>query len=344
MQHLNDDIRLRDVILTSSKYWKLLVSKRYKILIITFIFFLLMFAFRLSTPVKYDAKLTFVVDHDQGSSGVVSSLAGTFGIDLGGVSSTFSQQNIMELIKSREVVGKALIKRAVIDGKDDYLIEHFLEINKYRENWANEKDLKALSFNDNIYTVKHDSIMNITWKSVVQDLKIDEESDEANIITLSYVSVNEKFAKIFVEELISQMSIMYVKYQTGKARNTLDYIQFRADSVFSELQIVEEEYARVQDINRRITRASGRLRELQLLRDVQVLNTMYLEIVKNLEISKVTLLNQTPIIQIVDGPVLPLDRSEYSSYIYILFSLIGLILSSFYFILSKILKDILEEV
>ena len=75
-----------------------------------------------------------------------------------------------------------------------------------------------------------------------------------------------------------------------------------------ELEIAEEEFAKVKDINQRIVKASGRLKELQLMRNVEVLNTMYLEIVKNLELSKLTLLNQTPIIQIIDKPILPLEE------------------------------------
>ena len=58
----------------------------------------------------------------------------------------------------------------------------------------------------------------------------------------------------------------------------------------------------IKDINQRIIKASGRLKELQLMRKVEVLNTMYLEIVKNLELSKLTLLNNTPIINIIDEP------------------------------------------
>ena len=38
------------------------------------------------------------------------------------------------------------------------------------------------------------------------------------------------------------------------------------------------------------------------MREVQVLNTIYLELVKNLEIVKMTLLEKTPIIQVVDTP------------------------------------------
>ena len=108
------------------------------------------------------------------------------------------------------------------------------------------------------------------------------------------------------------MSKMYIKHQTAQATNTLDFLQDRADSVFSELELAEEEFAKMKDINQRIVKASGRLKELQLMRRVAGLNTMYLDIVKNLELSKLTLLNNTPIINIIDKPILPLEEDKPS--------------------------------
>ena len=67
--------------------------------------------------------------------------------------------------------------------------------------------------------------------------------------------------KIFVENIIEEMSKFYVGYNTSQTRNTLEFIQDRADSVYLELKLAEEEYAKVQDINQRIVKASGRLKK-----------------------------------------------------------------------------------
>ena len=45
------------------------------------------------------------------------------------------------------------------------------------------------------------------------------KNEEANIITLSYISVDENFAKQFTEALINEMSKMYISHQTKQARN-----------------------------------------------------------------------------------------------------------------------------
>ena len=70
---------------------------------------------------------------------------------------------------------------------------------------------------------------------------------------------------------------------------------------------------------------------------------MYLEIIKNLELSKLTLLNQTPIINIIDKPILPLKQDKRSkSKFAILFGFIGGFLTVGFFIFTKLFNDALE--
>jgi hypothetical protein len=51
-------------------------------------------------------------------------------------------------------------------------------------------------------------------------------------------------------------------------------------------------------------------------RDKIVLQTIYGEIVKNLEIARVTLNQETPVIQVVDSPYLPLKKDKKSKLLY----------------------------
>ena len=79
------------------------------------------------------------------------------------------------------------------------------------------------------------------------------------------------------------------------------------------------------------------------MRNVEVLNTMYLEIIKNLEIAKMTLLNQTPIIQIIDRPILPLKDNSVSKLLVVIISIfISLILSIIYLFFVKLFRDSLR--
>ena len=137
-------------------------------------------------------------------------------------------------------------------------------------------------------------------------------------------------AKNFSEGLIHQMSDMYSEYQTEKTRFTLKNLQNRSDSVFNELQQAERNLAKVKDRNTRVITSSGRLDEIKYMREVKVLNAMYLELVKNLEILKMTLLEDTPIIQVVDYPILPLQSIKKITIFWMfIFGLVGFLVTSF---------------
>ena len=344
----NDEIQLKDILIKLSEYKTYLFRKKFVIITISGFFLVLGIVFAISADKKYTAELTFVVEGQQGSGGnlgAMSGVASQFGFDIGSSSrATFSQNNILELLKSRGVVEAALMQNRKVNKTNDLLIEHYLYLNEIKDSWKKNKDIIPVSFHE-ILTQDNDSVSGDVWRSIIEDkLVVELQSDDANIINLSYTSVNGEFAKIFVEALIEQMSEMYITYQTAQASNTLSFLNNRADSVFIELEIAEEEFAKVKDINQRIVKASGRLKELQLMRRVEVLNAMYLEIVKNLELSKLTLLNQTPIIQIIDKPILPLEVETKSiTALGLLGAFLGGFLSLFFFIFRKLFKDALSE-
>jgi len=342
-----EEVSIKDILLNINEFKNELFLKKYKISVFS-ILFVCSILFVISSKEKtYTAELTFVVEEENVASPLssMSGIASQFGFDVfGGGTSTFSQQNIMQLLKSRGVISKTLLEDITINNQKDYIIEHYISLYEKKSLWINS-DLNnlGLSFSSAL-TQAHDSIISLAWEEIVeQSLHVDIKNDETNIISLSFTSSNENFSKLFAEKLISQMSMMYVEYKTKQASNTIDFLQSRSDSVFSELESSEREYARIKDINQRIIKASGRLKELQLMRNVEVLNTMYLEIIKNLEIAKMTLLNQTPIIQIIDRPILPLKDNSVSKLLVVIISIfISLILSIIYLFFAKLFRDSLR--
>lgn len=347
MEKYNDEIELKDVLIKLSEYKLYILKKKFVIISFSLFFFLLGVIFAFLSDTKYNAELTFVVEGEATATnlGGMAGIASQFGIDIqSNQSSTFSQSNILELIKSRGVIESALMRRANINSKSDIFIEHYLKINKIRDSWTGDERLEKISFDDDLLFI-HDSISGVVWNNIINDqLLVELQSDKANIIKLTYVSLDDEFAKEFALALIDEMSKMYISHQTAQVNNTLEFLQNRSDSVFEALQIAEEDFAKVKDINQRIVKASGRLKELQLMREVEVLSTMYLEIIKNLELSKMTLLNQTPIINIIDAPKLPLKEESLSKTIFgLLFGLLAGFLSVSYFVVKKLFRDALSE-
>ena len=338
----NKEIEIRDIIITLKEIKQELISRSFKIGLFVFLFSLTAVFINFFQDSRYKAELSFVVEDKQKSTPLssVSGLASQFGFDFFSSSnSTFSQANIMELLKSRGVISKTLLR----SNNKKLFIQNYISMYNLDSDWKNNKDLEGITFKNQI-DIKHDSIITMIWEKIIEDdISVEIKNDETDIIYLSFKSKEEKFAKLFSENLIDEMSSMYIEYQTKQSTNTIDFLQNRADSVFNELEKAEEEFARVKDINQRIIKASGRLKELQLMRSVEVLSTMYLELVKNIEISKLTLLNQTPIIQVIDRPTLPLEDTKLSTFLVFFISFVlSFLISVFYFVFRKMIVDSLK--
>ena len=338
----NKEIEIRDIIITLKEIKQELISRSFKIGLFVFLFSLTAVLINFFQDSRYKAELSFVVEDKQKSTPLssVSGLASQFGFDFFSSSNTtFSQANIMELLKSRGVISKTLLR----SNNKKLFIQNYISMYNLDSDWKNNKDLEGITFKNQI-DIKHDSIITMIWEKIIEDdISVEIKNDETDIIYLSFKSKEEKFAKLFSENLIDEMSSMYIEYQTKQSTNTIDFLQNRADSVFNELEKAEEEFARVKDINQRIIKASGRLKELQLMRSVEVLSTMYLELVKNIEISKLTLLNQTPIIQVIDRPTLPLEDTKLSTFLVFFISFVlSFLISVFYFVFRKMIVDSLK--
>ncbi|MEE2954175.1 MAG: Wzz/FepE/Etk N-terminal domain-containing protein [Bacteroidota bacterium] len=344
MQNLDDKIELKDVLIKFSEYKNYILSNKKSILIGIAIFVLLGLLIPALSSDNYKAKLTFVVEAP--SSNLLSSYSGIssqLGIDLSlGESTTFTQENIIEIMKSRAVIEASLMQKQIIDNSNNCLADHYLKINS--KDWKDDKRDHDFSFSAGLVSLQHNSIISEICNEISKDyLTIEFESKDANIITLTCISISEEFAKIFVETLIQETEKLYTSITSSKARQTVEYVQERADSVFIELQRAEKEYARIRDINARIVKESGRLKELQFMRDVEVLNTIYLELTKNIEISKINLLNKTPIIQVIDKPKFPLTQNSISLLNSIYVSIfLGFFFSVFRLIFLKTIKDTLD--
>lgn len=347
--YYDDEIRLKDVILKVKELKAELYLKWKFILLISSFFAALGILFAMKKQTTYRAELNFVVEDNGrgGSLGTYAGLASQFGLDLGrGSSTTFSEGNIVELLTSRRVVEEALLSEAIINGDHDLLINYHIEFNEYREKWAESmpeiKDLIFISDRSSL-TLVQDSILALAWRNLTNGNVKVETGDESNIISVTCQSKDERFAKFLAEALVREVSDYYIYTQTAKARQTLGFVQNRADSVLTELKGAELAYARYKDSNFGVMRAEGLLEQLRLKREVEILNVMYAEILKNLEISKVTLLNQMPLINVIDAPRFPLEVIRFSALKgLILFGVLGAMLASIYVVTNSLIRDALQ--
>ena len=124
-----EEVSIKDILLNINEFKNELFLKKYKISVFS-ILFVCSILFVISSKEKtYTAELTFVVEEENVASPLssMSGIASQFGFDVfGGGTSTFSQQNIMQLLKSRGVISKTLLEDITINNQKDYIIEHYI--------------------------------------------------------------------------------------------------------------------------------------------------------------------------------------------------------------------------
>lgn len=343
--HSEEEISLKEIIQNMIEWFHYLKSKWKVIFLAGFLGGLLGLGYSFIKKPIYTAELTFALEEKSaaGASGL-SSIASSFGLNLGGVEGgAFAGDNIIELIKSRLMIENTLLSEVNINGKRDLLINKFIEFNKLKEKWAKKPLLANLKF-DSItrenYSRAQDSVLGSIQQSLLKsNLVVSKIDKKLSIISVKVNSTDEVFAKLFCENLVKNVTDFYIQTKVGKSRKNVQLLEIRVDSVKRELDQAMYGRANFVDQNTGLIRQSAAVPKLKQEMRVQMLGTMYGELVKNLEFSKLALMREEPLIQIIDSPIYPLYKERLSK---IKSIIIGGFILGFTMILFQIIIRILK--
>jgi hypothetical protein len=318
----NDELSFKEIISIIKEWVTFLKSKWVLIFIFGIIGALIGLTIALSEKPTYKAVLTFAMDEDKGGgiSGAVG-LASSFGIDLGGGSGggAFAASNLAELMKSRLLVEKVLLAPIAINGKIISLAEYYIQINELRESWEKKPTLKNIQFLPNVdrsnFTLQQDSILQKIYKSLInkEHLSIMQKDKKVTILSIEVTSENELFSKIFCESIAKETSDFYIETKSKKAKINVNVLQRQADSVRNALNGaitgVANETDNVYNLNPAFNIKGAPSKKKQI--DVQANTAILTNLVVQLELAKITLRKETPLIQLIDRPILPLQKEKF---------------------------------
>ena len=312
-----DEISLKELLQKLGEYYQYLLGY-WKLILLAGLFGGLLglgYAF-LKKPV-YKAEYSFVLEDEKSGGGLggALSLASQFGLDIGGAGGggAFSGDNLLELMKSRSLVQQALLSPVEINGNKQSLVDYYISINKLRDEWSDHPKLAKLHFpinaNASQFSREQDSIVKDIHENLTKNfLSVAKIDKKLSIIKVEVKSTNELFAKHFAEALVAQVSRFYVDTKTQKSAKNVAILQHQADSVRQRLNAAISGVALANDANPNLNPAMQVLRAPSQQRqvDVQANTAILTELVKNLELAKLALRRETPLIQVIDKPVLPL--------------------------------------
>ncbi|WP_026905520.1 Wzz/FepE/Etk N-terminal domain-containing protein [Pedobacter glucosidilyticus] len=309
-----DEISLKELILKLKEWYLYLLSKWKTILIAGILGGALGLAYAFIKKPVYTATTTFVLEEGEsgGGLGAYAGIASMVGIDLsGGGGGIFKGDNIIELYKSRKMIQETLLSQDTFERKQQLLIDRYIEFNKLREDWQEKPELVNLKFSTDVkgYNRLRDSVMGKIVETINKSvLSVSKPDKKLSIIKVDVKSKDELFAKSFADNIVAKVNQFYVETKTKKSMENVAILQYQTDSVRRVLNKSIGGVASEIDANPNSNPAFQKLRVGSQKRqvDVQAAGAVYQELVKNLELSKITLRKEKPLIQVIDEPVLPL--------------------------------------
>lgn len=344
-----EEITLKELFKKGQDWFYYLLSKWKIILLAGIIGACLGLAYSFTKKTIYTATLSFALEDEKTGGGLGSAmgLASSLGLEIGGGGgSVFTGSNLTELFKSRSMVEETMLSPVIVDGKAITLAEIYIKNEGWRLKWNDDVKLKNITFlpnqNRKYFTRVHDSILGLMYEKLSKEgLTVDQKDKKVSIINIDMASTDELFAKFFCEALAKQVSDFYITSKSKKARMNMDILERQTDSIRGELNgaitgvAVANDNTFMLNPALNVRRAPSARRQV----DVQANTAILTELVKQTEMAKVALRKETPLIQIIDKPILPLKREQFGKAKGIL---IGATLLGFLVVFGLILRRLIS--
>ena len=337
----DDEVSLKEFILNIQDWIRYLWSKKLIMLIVVIIGALTGLCYSFWKRPLYTAVTTFVLEsgESKGGLGRLAGMAAVAGIDLsGGAGSIFQGDNILELYRSRIMLERTLLSKINPDS-NELLIDRYIVYNGLKEQWERKQpELLTLDFHKTELDSASLRLRNGVISSFVNAisaniLQVDRPDSKQSIIRVEVTSPDEVFSKAFNENLVSEVNEFYIQTKTKKSNRSIAILQHKVDSVRTEMTNAIYSGAEIGDAtpNLNPTRQVNRVAPLQKAQFAADANkAMLSQLLQNLELTRINLLQEQPLIQLVDQPVYPLPIKKISK-------LKGMIMGGFLFGFSALM-------
>jgi hypothetical protein len=294
-------------------------------------------AYSIFKPVRYNAEITFSVEDSKSiGGGLLSSLGGSIGMDIGSLTGAgngvLSGDNVLSLLKSKSmmaeclkspypstnnIVSKDSNKQAAVA---NYTIaDRYADVYGLREKWAgNDKIGRAIYFGQPDQNMRlQDSLLKLIIKRIEEkELSVVKPDKKLSFFNIAINTKDELMSLLITQRIIKIATDFYVNAKVGRLKNNIERLEKRTDSISNLLN--QQTYSATEDarllLNVNPADINAPVYSEISQRDKMVLTTIYAELMKNLEVSKAALIQETPTVQIVDQTGFPLERIETKWY------------------------------
>lgn len=318
-----DPITVAQILQVVKSYWNYLWSKKWIVVAIGLLGGVIGLVYAFNRKTTYEARYSFTVGGGSSSSGGLGSLTSMLGLG-GGNMDAFSGDNVLELIRSRALVEKTLLSPVDYQSDTITFMEYLLICDSVRAKCesddAPEPKEGSVSICDLTYPLNmdrsgfsrvQDSLLMATASRLLKNNVVASRRDKKlSFMDYTFSYIDEGFAKKFAEAHLNEVTKFYVETKTGLSRKNVASFEAKSDSIKTELNKALSRKAAFADGNRNGSGmyVSSQLQKIEV--DIQMLATTYQEMQKNIQVMKLDLVRETPLIQRIDQPHYPLPNDR----------------------------------
>lgn len=334
---MQEKVLLSDLIETAKKAF-VTILEQYKLLLkITLVTTIISLGYVYLQKPNYKATATFILEEKSGSKSGLGALASQIGFDIGsltgGGAGLFDGDNILDIMESRLIVEKVLLSKVDTISKTAQQTLADLYVDQYglKRKWKKDGYLSTINFSivpsNQDELIKRDSALYTIYQKIAKDqLSVSRQNKKGSIIVVEVLSKDQTFSKLFTERLIKETGNLYIEIKTSNTNNNIARLEKKADSLHTKLYNKSLEAVSLLNANTAIKTTV--VNEDLSNKDKTVAFTLYGEVLKNLEALKLSQINQTPVIQVLDSPKYPLINQALPWFIVVLAGIgIGLVIS-----------------
>lgn len=323
--------KVRDYYLKLKPYIEIISKNLRKLSIFNFTVFIITIIILLFFTEPYYISSVSILPEYGNKSGVMSQLSGLAamaGINVGDAAPTEIYHN---LLKSEEVLSNVIYSK--------YKTEKFrdsVNLIQYFEIYVDEKPQAIKSRKEFLKAFK-----------LVSDNKISTEIDRlTKILTISVEMPEPQLAADVANAIVKSLDLYIRTQRKSFATEQIFYLEKRIKEVSDSLNAAEDALMKFREQNRIVSQSPALLLEQgRLMRNVEILQTVYIELNKQIELAKVEQIRDAPVLNIKEfakNPIYKAGPRRLSTIIQVM--LFSLILSLIYFIFSERIKTAIKVV
>lgn len=290
---------------------------------------------------SFSAQLTYMIEDEVLGQGVQTA-ANPLMAAITGQAPTSNKVIMNELAWSNKLIENTLLKKATIKGKN------ILLANYYQQNlgYISGDNTSDPFWYKDTYSIGQNEKLDYRLRMLSNSIKLSfrATTHESGLLKMSFTSNDEHFTKIFVDEHLKTVSEFYISKRMERAINMVNITRKKKDSLLALIQGKEFGIASVQDQGFGAVMRRAVVPELQMKRDITILNTQYAESMSALSAARLELEKKKPFISVVDDIRFPLDAQYPKPWIKaITGALMGLVLGAGLLIIFQLLREQLQK-